>query len=128
MQRNVKQMVYMHGISIAQTKLQTLILKLVLNLKGRYRGFSSLQARKNIWVGYKTPLYGGKVVPAALYWKEKLTLKEICNLVPEWYTVHCEIQAFIKLAGCECIALMLTWQYVQEIFLGCETRVSTKKA
>lgn len=52
----------------------------------------------------------------------------MCNLVPEWYTVHCEIQAFIKLAGCECVALMLTWQYVQEIFLGCETRVSTKKA
>lgn len=34
----------MHGISIAQTKLQTLILKLVLKLKGRYGVF--FQANK----------------------------------------------------------------------------------
>lgn len=98
----------MHGISIAQKKLQTLILKLVLNLKGRYRGFFKLTSKEEHMSWLQNTSLWGKSCSSSIILKRKLTLKEMCNLVPEWYTVHCEIQAFIKLAGCECIALMLT--------------------
>lgn len=49
----------MHGISIAQIKLKTLILKLVLNLKGRYRGFFKLTSKEEhmSWVTKQKMLF-----------------------------------------------------------------------
>lgn len=64
---DAKQTVYMHGTSIAQAKLQTLILKLVVKLKGRYRGFFKLTSKEEHMSWLQSTSFLGKVVPAALY-------------------------------------------------------------